>query len=141
MAPTDLQITPLSSVDIPAVVALWHRCGLVRTGNDPQRDIALKLAYQPELFLVGRIAGQPVATAMAGYEGHRGWINYLAVDPDYQRQGLGAQIMREAERLLRAMGCPKINLQVRKNNLDVVIFYEQIGFTEDAVVGFGKRLL
>ena len=78
---------------------------------------------------------------MAGYDGHRGWINYLAVDPDHQGSGFGRTIMERAERLLLDAGCPKINLQIRKDNAEAIAFYEKIGFREDAVVSFGKRLI
>jgi ribosomal protein S18 acetylase RimI-like enzyme len=86
------------------------------------------------------VAERVVATVMAGYDGHRGWINYLAVAPDCQRQGLGGQIMAEAERRLRAAGCPKINLQVRTSNAGVIAFYRSIGYVLDDVVSLGKRL-
>jgi ribosomal protein S18 acetylase RimI-like enzyme len=78
---------------------------------------------------------------MAGYEGHRGWINYLAISPKYQRQGFAMQMMREAERILKDAGCPKINLQIRSSNKDVIAFYEAIGFKKDDVVSMGKRLV
>jgi ribosomal protein S18 acetylase RimI-like enzyme len=77
---------------------------------------------------------------MAGYEGHRGWINYLAVDPAQRRSGLGRALMTEAERVLRAAGCPKINLQVRPGNKDVIAFYEAIGFSVEGAISLGKRL-
>ena len=78
---------------------------------------------------------------MGGYEGHRGWINYLAVDPGYRRKGLGREIMREVERRLREKGCPKINIQVRSSNREVIAFYRAIGLTVDEVIGLGKRLV
>ena len=81
-----------------------------------------------------------VASVMVGYEGHRGWINYLAVDPDHRRLGLGRALMDVAEERLRDMGCPKINLQIRKDNLEAIAFYEQLGYTDDSVVSYGKRL-
>lgn len=77
---------------------------------------------------------------MVGYEGHRGWINYLAVDPDHQRLGYGRALMAEAERLLRAEGCPKINLQIRATNQGVIEFYRRLGYAVDEVVSMGKRL-
>jgi ribosomal protein S18 acetylase RimI-like enzyme len=126
--------------DEQAVIELWHRCALTRAWNDPRKDIARKLRVNPEMFLVGEIDGRIVATAMAGYDGHRGWINYLAVDPDRQRKGLARSIMQEAERLLRAAGCPKINLQVRSSNSEAIEFYRRIGFAIDDVVSMGKRL-
>lgn len=135
-----MQIRPFDIYDESKVIALWDRCGLLRPWNDPHKDIRRKLAVRPEWFLVGVIGEEIVATAMVGYDGHRGWIYYLAVSPDQQRMGLGAAMMDEAERLLRAEGCPKINLQVRSSNEAVIGFYRSIGFTEDAVLSFGKRL-
>lgn len=135
-----MEIRSFIADDEPAVIELWDRCGLLRPWNDPKRDIQRKLLVNPELFLVGLIQGVVVATAMAGYEGHRGWINYLAVSPDCQRQGLGRAIMEAAEQRLRAIGCPKINLQVRTGNQQVIDFYRQLGFQIDDVVSLGKRL-
>ena len=135
-----MQIRPFDMSDEDAVVALWERCGLARPWNDPRKDIRRKLLAQPDLFLVGVLDGEIAATAMAGYEGHRGWIQYLGVDPRCQRQGLGRAIMEEAERLLREAGCPKINLQVRTSNTGVIEFYRRLGFTLDDVVSMGKRL-
>ena len=126
--------------DEDAVVALWQRCDLTRPWNDPGKDIARKLAEQPEGFLVGELDGRIVAAVMVGYDGHRGWINYLGVDPEVQQQGLGRALMDEAERRLRERGCPKINLQVRAANAQAIEFYRRIGFTQDDVLSFGKRL-
>jgi ribosomal protein S18 acetylase RimI-like enzyme len=135
-----MEIRPFEPADEDAVVALWERCGLTRPWNDPHKDIRRKLAVRPEWFLVGVREAAVVATAMAGYDGHRGWIYYLAVDPDHQRKGLGRAIVAEAERLLRAAGCPKINLQVRTMNQGVVAFYQRLGYSLDEVVSLGKRL-
>ena len=136
-----LTIRPYRDKDRQDVVALWHRCQLVVPSNDPQTDIRLKTHFQPDLFLVGHNReGQLLATVMAGYDGHRGWINYLAVAPDQRRQGIGRQMMAAAETRLRALGCPKINLQVRRGNTAVIDFYRRIGFSEDDVVSLGKRL-
>ena len=127
--------------DEAAVVALWQRCGLVRPVNDPRRDIARKLDHSPEQFLVGTINGELVATAMAGYDGHRGWINYLAVAPDRQKAGLGAEMVAAARSLLGKLGCPKLNVQVRTTNADALEFYRKLGFVEDLVVSLGKRMV
>lgn len=135
-----MNIRPFHLADQESVVELWSRCALVRPWNDPRKDIARKLAVQPELFLVLEIDGAVTGTVMAGYEGHRGWINYLAVDPTARRRGAGRALMAEAERLLRERGCPKINLQVRCDNRQAIAFYERVGFGEDAVVSLGKRL-
>ena len=126
--------------DTEPVVRLWRECGLVAPQNDPYRDIGRKGAVQPELFLVGCREGRLIATVMAGYDGHRGWINYLAVSPAHRRRGLGRRMVAEAERRLRRLGCPKINLQVRRSNLEVIAFYRRLGFTEDDVVSMGRRL-
>jgi ribosomal protein S18 acetylase RimI-like enzyme len=135
-----MDIRPFQPGDQDAVIALWQRCGLTRPWNDPARDIQRKLRVRPDLFLVGILDGAVVATVMVGYDGHRGWINYLGVAPELQRHGLGRAIMAEAERLLRAAGCPKINLQVRSTNLGVIAFYKSLGYTFDEVVSLGKRL-
>lgn len=135
-----MQIRPFSAADEPSVVELWRRCDLVRPQNDPRMDIARKLRVNPELFLVGELESRIVATVMTGYEGHRGWINYLAVDPGFRRRGLGRLIMGAAEKLLRERGCPKINLQVRSTNQQVIEFYRRIGYAVDQVTSMGKRL-
>lgn len=135
-----MEIRPFQLSDEATVIALWERCGLVRPWNDPHKDIQRKLAVRPDLFLVGVLQGEVVATAMAGYEGHRGWINYLAVSPELQRSGLGREIMTEAERLLHETGCPKINLQVRSTNSHVIEFYCSLGYLVEDVVNLGKRL-
>ncbi|OWK46744.1 GNAT family acetyltransferase [Fimbriiglobus ruber] len=133
-------IRPFESSDEPHVVALWERCGLTRPWNDPVKDIARKQQVRPDLFLVGVVAGEIVAVTMAGYDGHRGWVYYVGVDPAHQRHGYGRAIMAEVERLLRAAGCPKINLQVRTSNAAVVAFYKSLGYAMDDVVSLGKRL-
>jgi ribosomal protein S18 acetylase RimI-like enzyme len=126
--------------DEARVIELWMFGGLVKPWNDPKRDILRKLKVQRELFLVAELDGTIVGTVMAGYEGHRGWINYLAVDIGQRRRGIGTALMRDAERRLRLLGCPKINLQVRTENHGVLAFYLSLGFADDAVVSLGKRL-
>ena len=135
-----LEIRIFRNSDEQDVLKLWKNSNLVVPWNDPQKDIQRKLKAQPELFLVGCIKDKVIATVMAGYDGHRGWIYYLAVDPEYRRLNIGRKMMNKAEELLRNKGCAKINLQVRTSNLDVIKFYRQIGFKEDDVVSFGKRL-
>lgn len=135
-----LEIRPFAPADEPALIALWRDCGLTVPWNDPHRDIARKMAAQPDLLLLGFLADRLVATVMVGYDGHRGWINYLGVAPDCRRQGFGAQMMAAAETRLRALGCPKINLQVRGTNTQVIEFYQWIGFKIDDCLSLGKRL-
>jgi len=126
--------------DEPAVILLWEACDLLRPWNDPKKDIRRKLGVQPEMFLVGVLNEEIVATAMSGYEGHRGWVNYLAVAPEHQGKGFGRAIMSQAERLLDQAGCPKVNVQVRGTNTAAIEFYEKIGYRIDDVVGLGKRI-
>lgn len=136
-----MKIRPYQAEDKEAVIALWSECGLLRPWNDPYRDIERKLTVQPELFLVGIDENGVIATAMAGFDGHRGWVNYLAVAPGKRRLSLGRQLMEEAERLLKERGCPKLNLQVRTGNLEVLEFYRKLGYVQDEVVSLGKRLI
>jgi ribosomal protein S18 acetylase RimI-like enzyme len=136
-----MQIRPYQTQDESAVIALWDACGLIRPWNDPRRDIARKLTEQPELFLVGTEDGKPIATAMVGFDGHRGWVYYLAVDPDSRRLSHGKALMREAERLLVERGCPKVNLLVRSSNRKVVDFYLALGYEQDDVISLGRRLI
>jgi ribosomal protein S18 acetylase RimI-like enzyme len=136
----ELNIRSYQPMDEKQVMNLWQECCLVVPQNNPQHDILLKLQVQPELFLVGLADSQVVASIMAGYEGHRGWFNYLAVSPDFRRQGIGRRMVEAATAKLEAMGCPKINLQIRTSNTEVIEFYKRIGFTMDDVVSMGKRL-
>ncbi len=136
-----MTIRTYSKDDEAGVIELWGRCGLTQPQNNPRLDIERKLLVNPELFLVGLVNGEIVATVMGGYEGHRGWVNYLGVDPSCQGMGLGRQIMNAVEKKIRSKGCPKINLQVRKDNLKVLDFYEAIGYKMDEVVSMGKRLV
>ncbi|MFV8816322.1 GNAT family acetyltransferase [Haliea sp. E17] len=135
-----MKIRPFEEPDRQGVIALWQECGLVVPQNDPDRDIDRKQQVDPGLFLVGIVDRDIVASVMGGYEGHRGWINYLAVRPTHQRSGHGRSIMRAVERLLELRGCPKINLQVRATNTVVLRFYEALGYRPDEVVSLGKRL-
>lgn len=135
-----VSIRPFAPGDQPAVIALWRISGLVVPQNDPARDIQTKMRFQPDLFLVGLLEDRLVGTVMAGYDGHRGWINYLAVAPAHRRQGIGRALLGAAEDALRALGCPKINLQVRRTNREVAAFYQAVGFREDDVLSLGKRL-
>ena len=136
-----MQIRAFQLIDEAAVVALWEECSLTRPWNDAQKDIARKLAVQPELFLVGVIDGAIVASVMAGYEGHRGWMNYLAVAPRFRGRGFGRGLVQHVERALLERGCPKVNLQVRATNLEAVAFYRRLGYAQDDSISLGKRLI
>ena len=136
-----LEIRPFRPEDEAGVIALWQRCGLTRPWNDPHKDIARKLEVQRELFLVGLEVGRIIAAVVAGYDGHRGSVNYLAVAPEHRRRGHGRALMRRIEKELTARGCPKVNLMVRAANAEVLAFYEHLGYTRDDVVPLGKRLI
>ena len=134
-------IRPFRRDDTEAVVSLWREAGLVVPWNDPYLDIERKLTVQPELFLVVDDGDAVVGAAMVGYDGHRGWVNYLAVNESRRGEGLGARLMGEAERLLVERGCPKLNLQVRTSNTSVIEWYRSLGYDLDEAVSLGKRLI
>ena len=136
-----MDIRPYRTDDESQVIELWHQCGLTRPWNDPAKDIQRKLEVQPDMFLVGLIDDNVVGSVMAGYEGHRGWIYYLAVAPDVQHRGYGRRLMEHAEGLLRAVNCPKINLLIRTDNKDAIEFYRSLDYSMDAVTAMGKRLV
>lgn len=127
--------------DTEMVVSLWQTCGLTRPWNDPYRDIARKLTVQRELFLVAEDAGEVVGSVMAGYDGHRGWLYYLAAAPSHRGQGIGRALVERAETLLVDLGCPKVQIMVRPENGIVRPFYDDLGFTPFEVWATGKRLI
>jgi ribosomal protein S18 acetylase RimI-like enzyme len=134
-----MNIRPYQVSDAESVSALWDQA----FPNNPSHSsaklvISQKLAVQPELFLVAEINSVIVGTIMAGYDGHRGWLYTVAVNPDYQRQGIGSKLVRHAEKLLIAMGCLKINLQVRVSNAEVVEFYRKLGYLVEERISMGK---
>jgi len=138
---SDMDIRPFTPSDIGSIIELWKKCGLTAPQNDPWRDIERKMRVDPDLLLVGVSGGRVIATVMAGYEGHRGWINYAAVHPDHRRRGHGRTMMAAAERALAKLNCPRINLQVRSSNEEVVAFYRSLGYATDDVISLGKRLV
>jgi hypothetical protein len=108
--------------------------------NAPAALIENKLKVQPELFLVASLNDAVVGAVMAGFDGVRGWIHHLAVLPDHRRRGIATQLVRAAESGLRALGCPKVNLQVRSTNAEVVAFYRHLGYGIEDRVSMGRRL-
>lgn len=138
MTPT---IRAFATADTDAVIALWHASGLTRPWNDPRRDIERKLTVQPELFLVAVDGDEIVGTVMAGYDGHRGWLSYLAAAPTRRGVGIGRALVAEAERMLLALGCPKVQLMVRPDNVSARGFYAALGYEEFDVWATGKRLI
>ncbi|WP_431073077.1 GNAT family acetyltransferase [Microbacterium phyllosphaerae] len=133
--------------DTESVVALWDEAGLTRPWNDPRLDIERKLTVQPELFLVvedsaaGEQESAIVGSVMAGYDGHRGWLYYLATATTHRRQGIACALVGEAERLLLALGCPKVQLMVREGNDTVLGLYDALGYERFSVSNTGKRLI
>jgi ribosomal protein S18 acetylase RimI-like enzyme len=136
-----VDIRAFQIADTEAVIALWQATGLTRPWNNPHQDISRKLAVQPELFLVAVDGGEVVGSVMAGYDGHRGWLYYLASDPVRRGQGIARQLVEEAERLLLDMGCPKVNLMVRPENGVAQGFYEALGYEHFPTWATGKRLI
>lgn len=136
-----LEIRPYVSADEKDVINLW---GLVfpdaPAHNIPGTDIRIKLGVQPELFFVAVVDKQIVGSAMSGFDGHRGWVYYVAVHPEYRRSGIGSALMNEVESALVDIGCPKLNLQIRAGNHPVKSFYESLGYLVEDRISMGKRL-
>lgn len=140
-APTAMAFTvrTFRDQDEPAVARLW--CAVFQSSpprNEPLAVIARKRRVQPELFLVGEADGAVVGTVLAGYDGHRGWVYHVAVAPGVRRRGYGRAMMVAAEERLRALGCPKLNLQINRSNAEVVAFYESLGYAVEDRVSMGK---
>jgi ribosomal protein S18 acetylase RimI-like enzyme len=136
-----MQIRSYQDADEPAVIALW--AALLSDGtphNDPATALRKKLAVERDLLLVAAVEGEVAGTVMGGYDGHRGWVYSVAVDPRYQRRGIGAALIRAIEAALVERGCLKVNLQVRASNAGVVAFYEKLGYAAEERVSMGKRL-
>ena len=136
----ELSVSPITDADIEPVIALWQRCGLTRPWNDPASDIAFARRGPNATILIGRADGAIAATAMVGHDGHRGWVYYVAVDPDAQRKGFGRVIMDAAEEWLRRQGVVKAMLMVRPDNTQVQTFYETLGYDEQERVIYAKWL-
>ena len=127
--------------DESEVIKLWQQCGLIVPWNNPQTDIERKLSTSPELFYVGVLESELIASCMAGYDGHRGWIYFLAVKISYQRSGFAAKLVGHAEIDLIKLGCPKVELMVRNTNDNVISFYKSVGYDTDPVMVLSKRLV
>jgi GNAT superfamily N-acetyltransferase len=140
MSSAALAIAPIGDGDVTAVIALWERCGLTRPWNDPAADIALARRGAHSTILICRDGGAIIATTMVGHDGHRGWVYYVAVDPDHRGKGYGRAIMNAAEDWLRRAGIAKLQLLVRRDNAKAGAFYESIGYDEAQVVVFAKWL-
>lgn len=135
-----LAIAPITDADIAPVIALWQACGLTRPWNDPASDIALARRGPNSTILIGRVDNAIVATAMVGHDGHRGWVYYVATDPDRRAKGFGRAIMDAAENWLREAGIEKLQLLVRRENAKAGAFYQSIGYAEAQTIVFAKWL-
>jgi ribosomal protein S18 acetylase RimI-like enzyme len=133
-------IAEAEAADEAAVVALWEACGLIRPWNDPARDFRLAVAGATSTIFVHRGESGLAASVMTGFDGHRGWVYYLAVAPERRRLGLGREMMAAAEAWLRRRGVPKIQLMVREDNEAALAFYEGLGLKRQKVVTLGKFL-
>ena len=133
-------IDAATTADAAAVVALWRACGLTRPWNDPDADFALALGTETSTVLVARDGADVIGSAMVGFDGHRGWIYYLAVAPERQRGGLGRALMAAAEAWLAARGVPKVQLMVREGNTAALGFYDALGLERQDVVVLGRFL-
>jgi len=136
----NLEITSYNPTYQTAVMDLWKKCNLVVPQNDPIEDIQKKIDVQPELFFVALLKNKLIGSVMAGYDGHRGWLYYLAVLPEYQKKGYGKKLVKKAVNELRKLGCLKVNLQVRTDNTSIVNFYKHLGFKEEERVSLGMHL-
>jgi ribosomal protein S18 acetylase RimI-like enzyme len=135
-----LIISSIEDSDLPEVIQLWRRAGLVREWNDPTDDIALARKDSNSTILLGRDDGVLVASVLVGHDGHRGWVYYVSVDPDHRFKGYGRDIMTAAEDWLRARGIAKLQLMVRGENAKVHAFYESLGYYDQKRVTFAKWL-
>jgi len=135
-----LSIATIEDGDVADVAALWQRCGLTRPWNDPAADIALARKGENSAVLVGRDGSSIVASVLVGHDGHRGWVYYVAVDPDCRHQGYGRLVMDAAENWLRGCGIEKLQLMVRPDNSQVQTFYQSLGYLEQERVIFAKWL-
>lgn len=134
-------IRPFQEADIEDLINLWELCDISRPWNNPEIDIFRKAQQRDQLFLIAVKDEKLIASIMGGYDGHRGWIHYLAVHPHHQRLGVATALIQQIEKRLIALGCPKVQLLVRQENLSILSFYDQLGYEEVEAVCLGKRLI
>ncbi|MGE5723367.1 MAG: GNAT family acetyltransferase [Sphingomonadales bacterium] len=136
----EVTIRPMEDRDRAGVVRLWQACALTRPWNDPDRDLTMAMESTDATLFVAEQGGAVIGSVMTGFDGHRGWIYYLAVAPDWQREGLGRRLFAAAEAWLKQRGAPKIQLMVREGNAAAARFYEAIGLEIQPVVTYGRWL-
>lgn len=136
-----IEIRPYQSADEDEIIGLWRLVfPNAPAHNDPANDIRMKLGIQPGLFFVAIVDDKIVGSAMAGFDGHRGWVYYVAVHPGFRRRGIGSALMSKVESALVDIGCPKLNLQIRTENHPVKAFYEALGYDVEDRISMGKLL-
>lgn len=126
--------------DTAEIIKLWEKTSLTRPWNNSEEDIKRALATPTSTLLVMEDKSQVIGSVMTGYDGHRGWIYYLAVKPECQKQGYGKQLVQAAEDWLKSQGAPKVLLMVRKSNEAVLKFYTNMGYEDNDVIVVGKWL-
>jgi len=136
----EIAIRNFHPADQGEVINLWNLCGLIVPSNNPKKDIELKIKFQPELFFVAESEGKVIGTVMTGYDGHRGWLNYLGVHPENRGTGCGRMLVEFSIKKLNELDCPKINIQVRNSNSEVKEFYKKLGFHEHEVASMQLKL-
>lgn len=135
-----MEISTASKSDMDSVIALWKACELTRPWNDPAADYQMALMTETSDILLARKEDALIASVMVGFDGHRGWVYYLAVAPEHRRDGLGRIMMAEAEKWLKDRAAPKIQLMVRDDNAQAIGFYKALGYETQPVVTIGKRI-
>jgi ribosomal protein S18 acetylase RimI-like enzyme len=135
-----IAIAPATAADCDAVISLWHAAGLSRPWNDPTADFDLALANPTSAILLARDGTALLGSVMVGFDGHRGWVYYLASDPVRRGEGIGRALMAAAEDWLRKLGSPKIQLMVRSDNAAAKGFYAALGYEAQDVITIGQRL-
>jgi ribosomal protein S18 acetylase RimI-like enzyme len=136
----EILIRNFTKADKEEVIILWNLCGLIVPSNDPEKDIELKMSFQPELFFVAESDNIIIGSVMTGYDGHRGWLNYLGVHPEHRNRGCGRKLIEFSIEKLKGLNCPKINLQVRETNKDVIEFYKKLNFDKHEVISMQLKL-
>ena len=136
-----MKIREFNIDDYPVVRDLWQTAGLIFRPGDELKDVRLKLERDPDLFLVAEEDERIVGSVIGGWDGRRGWIYHLAVNPEHQRKGIGGRLVREVEKRLVAKGAKKVNAQVYKWNEKSSNFFKAIGYeTQPDLIMIGKQL-
>jgi len=110
------------------VIQLWRNAGIGVGSSDSKEELEKMLNRNPDLFLIGRIKDQIIVVVIGGFDGRRGYVHHLAVDPAYQKKGYGRKIMNTLNEIFRQKGIHKIHLFIERRNKEVVDFYRNLGW-------------